>query len=111
METERDVAKVRKLLDGEGLFCEFVAPRLWEHPKTIDGAFTSNDGSERRYALGAQRSIDIANGLGCHDLVLWLAREGTYIREAKDPIDRSTGSLPRSTRCWPTIPIFASWAK
>ncbi|HEV8062300.1 MAG TPA: TIM barrel protein [Gemmataceae bacterium] len=88
LETERNVAKVRKMLDGEGLFCEFVAPRLWEHPKTIDGAFTSNDGSERRYALErAKRSIDIANGLGCHDLVLWLAREGTYIREAKDPVE------------------------
>src|ERR1700722_11486366 len=86
-ETERAVAKVRKMLDGEGLFCEFVAPRLWEHPKTIDGAFTSNDASERRYAIErAKRSIDIANGLGCHDLVLWLAREGTYIREAKDPV-------------------------
>jgi xylose isomerase len=86
-ETERHVAKVRKMLEGEGLFCEFVAPRLWEHPKTIDGAFTSNDASERRYAIDrAKRSIDIANGLDCHDLVLWLAREGTYIREAKDPI-------------------------
>jgi xylose isomerase len=88
LETERNVAKVRKMLDGEGLFCEFVAPRLWEHPKTIDGAFTSNDGSERRYALErAKRSIDIANGLGCRELVLWLAREGTYIREAKDPVE------------------------
>ena len=86
-ETERAVAKVGKMLDGEGLFCEFIAPRLWEHPKTIDGAFTSNDASERRYAIErAKRSIDIANGLGCHDLVLWLAREGTYIREAKDPV-------------------------
>jgi xylose isomerase len=86
-ETDRAVAKVRKMLDGEGLFCEFIAPRLWEHPKTIDGAFTSNDASERRYAIErAKRSIDIANGLGCHDLVLWLAREGTYIREAKDPV-------------------------
>ena len=86
-ETARDVAKVRKMLDGEGLFCEFVAPRLWEHSKTIDGAFTSNDASERRYAIErAKRTIDIANGLGCKDIVLWLAREGTYIREAKDPV-------------------------
>jgi xylose isomerase len=86
-ETERNVAKVRKMLEGEGLFCEFIAPRLWEHPKTIDGAFTSNDASERRWAIErSKRSIDIANGLNCHDLVLWLAREGTYIREAKDPV-------------------------
>jgi xylose isomerase len=74
-------------LDNEGLFCEFVAPRLWEHPKTIDGAYTSNNPSERAYAIErSKRAIDIANGLGCKDIVLWLAREGTYIREAKDPI-------------------------
>jgi xylose isomerase len=30
--------------------------------------------------------VDIANALGCRDIVLWLAREGTYIREAKDPV-------------------------
>jgi hypothetical protein len=27
-------------LVGNGLVAEFVAPRLWEHPMTIDGAFT-----------------------------------------------------------------------
>ena len=85
--TERAAAKTRKMLEGEGLFCEFIAPRLWEHPKTIDGGYTSNNPSERRYAIDrSKRSIDIANALGCHNLVLWLAREGTYIREAKDPI-------------------------
>jgi xylose isomerase len=85
--TERAARDMRKLLDGEGLFCEFVAPRLWEHPYTIDGAYTSNDPAQRKYALDrSRRSIDIANILGCRDIVLWLAREGTYIREAKDPI-------------------------
>jgi xylose isomerase len=84
---EKEAAKVKKLLDGEGLFCEFVAPRLWEHPKTIDGGYTSNNPAERRYALErSKRAIDIGNALDCHNLVLWLAREGTYIREAKDPI-------------------------
>jgi xylose isomerase len=85
--TERGAAKVRKMLENEGLFCEFVAPRLWEHPKTIDGAFTSNSPADRKYALErAKRCIDIGNALGCKMIVLWLAREGTYIREAKDPI-------------------------
>jgi xylose isomerase len=84
--TERAAARTRKLLEGEGLFCEFIAPRLWEHPRTIDGGFTSNSAAERRYAIErSKRSIDIANALDCHNLVLWLAREGTYIREAKDP--------------------------
>src|SRR6516162_9692898 len=85
--TERGAQKVKKMLDGEGLFCEFIAPRLWEHPKTVDGGFTSNSASERRYAIDrAKRSIDIAHAMGTKDIVLWLAREGTYIREAKDPI-------------------------
>ncbi len=85
--TERGAAKVKKMLDSEGLFCEIIAPRLWEHPKTVDGGFTSNSAADRRYALErSKRCIDIGNALGCRNVVLWLAREGTYIREAKDPI-------------------------
>src|SRR5436190_7893219 len=84
---EKAAARTKKLLDGEGLFCEFIAPRLWEHPRTVDGAFTSNSAADRKYAIErAKRSIDIARALDCHSLVLWLAREGTYIREAKDSI-------------------------
>src|SRR5438128_8565051 len=49
--TERGAIRVRKMLESEGLFCEFVAPRLWEHARTIDGAFTSNTAAERRYAI------------------------------------------------------------
>src|SRR6266481_1651616 len=85
--TERGAAKVKKMLDGEGLFCEFIAPRLWEHPKTMDGGYTANSATDRKYAIErSKRAVDIANMLGCRDIVLWLAREGTYIREAKDPI-------------------------
>ena len=84
---QKSAAKLKKILDGEGLFAEFVAPRLWEHPKTIDGAFTSNSASERRYAIErSKKAIDIALALDCRDIVLWLAREGTYIREAKDAV-------------------------
>jgi xylose isomerase len=86
-ETTKGAANVKKLLDGEGLFCEFIAPRLWEDPKTIDGGYTSNSAAERKYVLErSKRAIDIAHAMGCRDMVLWLAREGTYIREAKDPI-------------------------
>ncbi len=85
--TERGAAKVKKLLDGEGLFCEFIAPRLWEHGKTTDGGYTSNNPAERRYAVErSKRAVDIARAMGTRDIVLWLAREGTYIREAKDPV-------------------------
>jgi xylose isomerase len=85
--TERGAAKVKKLLDNEGHFCEFIAPRLWEHSKTIDGGYTSNSPAERRYAIErSRRAIDIARAMDCRNIVLWLAREGTYIREAKDPV-------------------------
>lgn len=77
--------EVRSLLDGEGLVAEFVAPRLWEDPRTIDGGYTSNDPACREYARRRTRTcIDIARALDTKLVVLWLAREGTYIREAKD---------------------------
>jgi len=77
---------VRKLLDRHGLKAEFVAPRLWESPLTIDGAYTANDPKARRYARERSRkTLDIAHELGTRLVVVWLAREGTYIREAKDP--------------------------
>jgi xylose isomerase len=80
-------ARVKKMLDGEGLFVEIIAPRLWEHTKTIDGGYTSNNPAERKYAIErSKRCIDIGNAVGCKNLVLWLAREGTYVREAKCPI-------------------------
>src|SRR4051794_26140454 len=80
---QKAAAKLKKTLDGEGLFAEFVAPRLWEHPKTIDGAYTSNSASDRKYAVErSKKAVDIAAALGCRDIVLWLAREGTYVREA-----------------------------
>ena len=52
---------------------------------TIDGGYTANDPDCRKYAIERSKvSIDIANALGTDLLVLWLAREGSYIREAKD---------------------------
>jgi xylose isomerase len=84
----KKAADVKKQLDAEGLVAEFVAPRLWEHPNGIDGGFTANDPKCRRWANDrAKRAIDIANALGTKLMVLWLAREGTYIRESKNPLD------------------------
>jgi xylose isomerase len=81
----RQAEKVRKMLESEGLVAEFVAPRLWEDPRTIDGGYTSNDPACREYARErSRRTIDIANALGTKLVVLWLAREGTYLRESKD---------------------------
>ncbi|MBT7165068.1 MAG: TIM barrel protein [Victivallales bacterium] len=80
-----EATKVKARLDDHGLAAEFVAPRLWEDPRTVDGGFTSNDPACRAYARDRfMRTIDIANALGTNLVVLWFAREGTYIREAKD---------------------------
>jgi len=74
-------------LRDQGLKAEFVAPRLWEHPNTIDGAFTSNDPKAREYAIErSKKAADIARELDTDLMVLWLAREGTYMREAKDAV-------------------------
>lgn len=92
-QTAKGVQKVKKLLEGEGLKPEFIAPRLWEDPKTIDGAYTANNAAARRYARDrSRRSVDIARMLDVDLIVLWPAREGTYIREAKDAA-RSVGYL------------------
>src|SRR6266513_3187714 len=80
----KEAKALRKRLDGEGIAAEMVAPRLWFAPQTVDGAYTSNNPKDRQYAIDRSlRSIDIANILGTDILVLWLAREGSYLREAK----------------------------
>ena len=73
--------EMRKKLESHGLKAEFVAPRLWEHANTIDGAFPQ----AREYAIErAKKTADIGRELGTNLMVMWLAREGTYLREAKD---------------------------
>jgi len=82
---QSEAKNLKSRLENLGLEAEFVAPRLWEDPRTIDGGYTANDLACRKYAIERSKiSIDIANALGTDLLVLWLAREGTYIREAKD---------------------------
>ncbi len=79
---------MKGLLDGEGLVAEFVAPRLWEDPRGIDGGFTSNDAACRAWAVDRLKCCaDIARELGTRLMVMWLAREGTYVRECKNAIE------------------------
>jgi len=81
----RRAAKMKQVLADEGLVPEFVAPRLWFAQQTIDGAYTSNNAKDRAYAWArTQKCVDITRAIGCRAIVLWLAREGTYVREAKD---------------------------
>ena len=81
----KEARELKKRLDGLGLAAEMVAPRLWFHPNTIDGAYTSNDPKCRAYAIERSKiCIDIAHELDTDVIVLWLAREGSYIRESKN---------------------------
>ncbi len=81
----RKAGEVKTMLANQGLTPEFVAPRLWFAEQTVDGGYTSNSAADRAYAWErTQKSIDIAQALDCKAIVLWLSREGTYIREAKD---------------------------
>jgi xylose isomerase len=83
--TLKQAKELGKLLKDEGLVPEFVAPRLWEDARTIDGGYTANDPECRKYAIERSlKAIDIADALGTDLMVLWLAREGSYIRESKN---------------------------
>ncbi len=85
--TRKAARAMKQMLDDHGMVAEFIAPRLWEHPATIDGGWTSNSTKDRQYALDrSRRAIDIAREMDVDRIVLWPAREGTYIREAKDPL-------------------------
>src|SRR5256714_2154584 len=81
----KETKVLKKKLADAGVAAEMVAPRLWFSPMTIDGAYTSNEPKCRQYAIDRSlRCIDIANLLGTDLIVLWLAREGSYIRESKN---------------------------
>jgi xylose isomerase len=87
---EREAREMKKMLDGEGLVPEFVAPRLWENPLTADGGYTANDPRAREYAAErTKKAIDIANLIGTRNIVLWPAREGVYVNESKDHVAAS----------------------
>ncbi len=48
---DKAARELKAKLDAHGLVAEFVAPRLWFDPRTIDGGYTSNDPAHRQYAL------------------------------------------------------------
>jgi xylose isomerase len=84
-QVRKETRELKKKLADAGVAAEMVAPRLWFDPRTVDGGYTSNDPKHRQYAIKRSlRCIDIANELGTNLIVLWLAREGSYIRESKN---------------------------
>jgi xylose isomerase len=83
---EKRAKEVRKLLDDHGLKAEICAPRHWEDARGVDGPVTSNNAGDRKWAMErGRRTIDVARVLGTDRFVWWPAREGTYVRESKDP--------------------------
>lgn len=107
---QSQAASVKALLANEGLTPEFVAPRLWFAEQTIDGAYTANSASDRAYAWDrTKKCIDIARAIDCKAIVLWLSREGTYIREAKNAkvaYDRLLDSVNQMLDYDPAIEIW-----
>ena len=90
----REAEAMRKKLADMGLTPEFVAPRLWEHLHGIDGGYTSNDPAARKWAIErSKRAVDVAIALGTELIVMWPAREGTAVRESKNPIEASRQML------------------
>lgn len=86
----QEAEAMRRRLADKGLVAEFVAPRLWEHPRGIDGGYTSNDPAARTWAIErSKRAVDVAIALGTDLIVMWPAREGTAVRESKNPVTAS----------------------
>lgn len=79
--------QMRSMVEDAGLAIEMCAPRIWEDPRGIDGPLTANDPKIRQWGIDrARQCADVCAALGTDLLVLWLAREGTYIRESKDAL-------------------------
>lgn len=106
----RKAREVKAILANEGLTPEFVAPRLWFAEQTVDGGYTANSAADRAYAWErTQKCIDIARAINCKAIVLWLAREGSYIREAKDAklaYDRLLEALNKMLAYDPSIEVW-----
>ena len=87
-QVETEAQSMKRMLDDHGLVAEIVAPRLWEDARGVDGGYTANDPEVRKWAIErSKRCCDVGRHLDCNLMVLWLAREGTYVRESKNAID------------------------
>ncbi|HEY0778545.1 MAG TPA: xylose isomerase [Gemmatirosa sp.] len=86
VERDRIVREFRAALDETGLKVPMATTNLFTDPAFRDGAFTSNDGRVRRYALQkVMRSMDLGKEFGAETYVFWGGREGTETDGAKDP--------------------------
>ncbi|MBI3820577.1 MAG: xylose isomerase [Planctomycetes bacterium] len=83
---DRIVKDFRQACRDLGLVVPMATTNLFTDPIFKDGAFTSNDGRVRAYALQkTMRAIDIGAELGAKIYVFWGGREGTEVDASKDP--------------------------
>lgn len=83
---DRIVKDFRKACLDNGIVVPMATTNLFTDPIFKDGAFTSNDGRVRAYALQkTMRAIDIGAELGAKVYVFWGGREGTEVDASKDP--------------------------
>ncbi|MFN0204820.1 MAG: xylose isomerase [Planctomycetota bacterium] len=82
---DRIVKEFRQACRDNGLVIPMATTNLFSDPIFKDGAFTSNDGRVRAYALQkTMRAIDIGAELGAKVYVFWGGREGTEVDASKD---------------------------
>lgn len=87
-ERDRIVKDFRQACRDHGLVVPMATTNLFTDPIFKDGAFTSNDGRVRAYALQkTMRAIDLGVELGAKVYVFWGGREGTEVDASKDARD------------------------
>lgn len=87
---ERDqiVREFKKALKETGLVVPMATTNLFSDPVFKDGAFTSNEGEVRAYAIQkTMKAIDLGVELGAQVYVFWGGREGTESDAGKDPVE------------------------
>lgn len=84
-ERDRIVADFKAALARTGVRVPMATTNLFSHPVFKDGAFTSNDGRVRAFALQkTMRAMDLGVELGASTYVFWGGREGTEVDASKD---------------------------
>ncbi len=85
---DKIVSDFKKALADNGLKVGMATTNMFYDPVFKDGAFTSNDGQVRSYAIQkVMNAIDTGVELGTDLFVFWGGREGTEVDFSKDHVD------------------------
>ena len=87
-ERDRIVSEFKGACQRHGIVVPMATVNLFYDPAFRDGAFTSNDGRVRAYAVQkTMRAMDLGAELGAKTFVLWGGREGTETDACRRPDD------------------------